>query len=143
MSGSARSAFRNLTIYVISFMCFLALSAEQLPIALTAKFIKVIASSSGVPSVICKDATIAAELTKIGVTLGESKIAWASSPADVKVQAATGKLVICGNLNELPMGGSIAIIEEGGRPAIYLNMANVTKSGVTLGDAILKMGKRI
>ena len=44
-------------------------------------------------------------------------------------------------LAEIP-GGCIAIIEEGGKPAIYLHMQNINASGVALSEAILKIGKQ-
>jgi hypothetical protein len=55
--------------------------------------------------------------------------------------AFKGKLIICPKLEWLPKGGSIAIVEEGGKPAIYLHMQNIGASGVTLSDAVLKIGK--
>ena len=128
---------------VIGLFLGLSLLGSDLPNDMKAKFTKIIASSSGATSVLCKDASVASELTKAGVTVGESKFVWASSTAEVKALAASGKLVICGKLDELPQGGSIAIVEEGGKPAIYLHMGNIAKSGVTLGDAILKIGKRL
>ena len=41
------------------------------------------------------------------------------------------------------LGGSIAVVEEGGKPQIYLHMGNLAASGVTLSDAVLKIGKRL
>ena len=38
-------------------------------------------------------------------------------------------------------GGAIAIVEEGGKPQIYINASNVKASGMALSDTIIKMSK--
>ncbi|HLO68804.1 MAG TPA: hypothetical protein VK188_17395 [Holophaga sp.] len=122
-----------------------AMSAGDLPADVQAKFIKILASSAGsAGKVACKNAALAAELGKQGVTADDgSKVAWAASEGEVKAMKAAGKLVICPNLAWLPAGGAIAIVEEGGKPQIYLHMGNIGASGVTLSDAVLKIGKRL
>ena len=120
--------------------------AFALPPDVNAKFVKILAASAQSSGVVaCKDAAVAAELEKLGVRIDASaKVAWAASAGEVKaLKAAGGKLVICGDLNQLPLGGSIAIVEEGGKPAIYLHMGNIGASGATLSDAVFKIGKRL
>lgn len=122
-----------------------SLAGGELPAEVQAKFIKILAASAGSPGkVACKDATLSAELGKAGVSADPaSKVAWAASEAEVKALKAAGKLVICGKLDWLPTGGSIAIVEENGKPQIYLHMGNIAASGVSLSDTVLKIGKRL
>jgi len=69
-------------------------------------------------------------------------VAWANSPEAASHKAA-GTFVICSKLDDLPKGGSIAIVEEGGKPQIYLHTGHISASGVTLSDSLLKIGKRL
>ena len=119
-----------------------SLSAADLPGALQAKFVKLIAASGGASAVACKDAAMAGEIRQVGFAVdGGSKVAYAGSEGDLA--AFKGKLIIVPKLEWLPKGGSIAIIEEGGKPAIYLHMRNIASSGVPLADSILKIGKKL
>ncbi len=122
----------------------MTLSAADLPPAIQAKFVKILAAAAGFPGkVICKDAEVMGELEKIGVAQdASSKVAWAKS-GEVAGLKAAGKFVICAKLDDLPKGGAIAIVEEGGKPQIYLHMGNISASGVTLSDSVLKIGKRL
>jgi hypothetical protein len=126
-------------------LAFTGLSAGDLPAETQAKFIKILASSAGsAGKVACSNAGLQAELTKAGIANdGGAKVAWASSEGEVKALKGAGKLVICGKLEWLPAGGAIAIVEEGGKPQIYLHMGNISASGVTLSDAVLKIGKKL
>jgi len=64
-----------------------------------------------------------------------SKVAWASSEVEVKALKAAGKLIICPRLEWLPAGAAIAILEEGGKPQIYLQMCHINDSGVVVSDS--------
>ena len=122
-----------------------SLNAAELPLELQARAIRLILKSSGVgDKILCKDGALAAELAKQGVTAdGGAKVAWANSEAEVKSLKNSGHLVLCGKLEWLPAGGSLAVVEENGHPAIYMHMSNIANSGVTLGDALLKIGKKM
>lgn len=122
-----------------------ALSAGDLPADIQAKFIKILATNAGsAGKVACKDPSVMAALGAAGMAADPAaKVAWAASDAEVKAYKAAGKMVICGKLEWLPAGGSIAVVEEGGKPQIYLHMGNIAASGVTLSDAVLKIGKRL
>lgn len=121
------------------------LPGGDLPPATTAKFISILAkSANSAGKVACKDGAIKGELGAVGMSADDgAKVAWASSESEVKALKAAGKLVICGKLDWLPAGGAIAIVEEGGKPQIYLHMGHIAASGVTLSDAVLKIGKRL
>lgn len=132
------------TVAMLS-LAFSGLAAGDLPGDIQAKFIKILASSAGSAGKVgCSNAGLAGELTKVGVAADSgSKVAWASSEGEVKALKGAGKLVICGKLEWLPAGGAIAIVEEGGKPQIYLHMGHISASGVTLSDAVLKIGKKL
>lgn len=117
----------------------------DLPPGIQAKFITIIANyaNSG-GKVHVKDPLVLSELSKLGVSHSDkSPLAWASNEADVKALKASGKMVVCGKLEWLPSGGSIALVEEAGKPQIYLHLGNINASGLTLPDAILKIGKKL
>lgn len=120
------------------------LSAGDLPAAVQAKFVKILCAAAGSPGkVACKDSEVLAELEKIGVAHdAAAKVAWGKG-GEVKALKAAGKFVICAKLDDLPAGGAIAVVEEGGKPQIYLHMGNIAASGVTLADSVLKIGKRL
>jgi hypothetical protein len=136
--------FAIVPLAIVGFSCS-ALSAGDLPADVQAKFIKILAgSANSAGKVSCKDAAVQGELSKIGVNNDPgSKVAWAGSDGEVKALKGAGKLVICGKLEWLQSGGSIAIVEEGGKPQIYLHMGNIAASGVALSDAVLKIGKKL
>ncbi len=130
---------------VAAALAFATLAAGDLSPDQQAKFIKILASSAGsTGKVACRDAALAGELAKLGMASDPgAKVAWAGSEAEVKALKAAGKLVICGKLEWLAAGGSIAIVEEGGKPQIILSMGNIAASGITLSDAVLKIGKKL
>ena len=111
---------------------------------LMAKFIKVIASNSGSSGKVdIKDADLAKALGGMEVAVDKSaKVAYATTEAEVKALAASGKLVICNRLALLPEGGSIAIVEEEGKPAIYLHTGHIQQSGAKVSASILKIGRQ-
>lgn len=121
------------------------LMGGELPADVQAKFVKLLAGYANSPGkVACKDGVLNGELAKLGVTSDAgSKVAWAASEADVRSLKAAGKLVLVGKLEWLPAGGSIAIVEEGGKPQIYLHMGNIAASGVALSDTVMKIGKKL
>jgi len=113
--------------------------AGDLPPDVAAKLIKIIASASG-GKVACRDATMKTALEGAGVTVdGDSKIVWATNPIEIKM--LKGRLVIVGRKEFLSAGGGIALVEDGGKPKIYLNQAAIAASGVTISDAIYKIGQ--
>lgn len=116
----------------------------DLPPELMAKFLKVICTHSGSSGRISiQDAALGKALDGLGVSSDKAaKVAWATTDADVKSLAAAGKLVVCNRLALLPEGGSIAIVEEGGKPAIYLHTGNIALSGAKVSGSILKIGKQ-
>ena len=127
--------------YLIALVLTTTAFAGDLPANMKAKLVKTIGSTIGATTITCKDSAVAAELQALGVSLGESKVVWAATAAEVKAHAGSGKLIIVGKLDELPLGGCIDIIEEGGKPAIYIHVLNVQKTNITLPDTVLKIDK--
>ncbi len=119
--------------------------AGELPVPLQAKFVKILCGSAGgATKVASKDASLNAEIAKIGLEVDAgSKVAWATSEGEVAAYKGAGKMVIVSKIDLLPKGGSVAVVEEGGKPQIYLNMGNIAASGVTISDTILKIGKQL
>ena len=125
--------------------CSGVLTAGDLPQDIQAKFIRIIAKQPGLNGQIaCSDPEMAKAITAAGSTVDAgAKLLYASSEAEVKSGKGAGKLVICGKTEWLPSGAGIALVEEGGKPSIYLHLGNSGASGVTLTDVIMKLGKRI
>lgn len=113
--------------------------AGELPLTLQAKFIKILVAGSGI---VCHGADLTNELKALGIAVSPSaKFAFAANESELK--AMKGKLIIVPSLDLLPKGGSIAIVEENGKPQIYLHMGNIAASGVVLSDSLLKIGKKL
>jgi hypothetical protein len=126
-------------------LAFQGLSAGDLPTVIQAKFIRILASSAGsAGKVNCSNPALLDELGKVGVISDPgSKIAWASAESAVKSLKAAGKLVICPKVEWLSVGGAIAVVEEDGKPQVYLHMGHISASGIVLSDSVLKIGKRL
>ena len=128
---------------LIVLAAFGPLTAGDLPPAVQAKFLGIISRSANCGGKV--DCHFDPTLSKgLGADNDpSSKVAWGTNEAQVKALKAEGKLVICPSLDLLPKGGSIAIVEEDNKPQIYLHLKNITLSGVTVSDAILKIGKKL
>jgi len=128
-----------------SVACVLALglNAQELPPETQAKFLKILLSSIGQFGFACSDAGFKGKLEAAGIAVAPGfKMAWAATEAEVKALKAAGKLVIVPALALLKDGGALAIVDEAGKPQIYINAAHVKASGMVLSDTIVKMAKR-
>ncbi len=134
---------RRFALVALSFLLTLGLGAEDLE--MQAKFVKVIVSSTGQFGICCNnDPALKVVLEKTGLSVSPGfKLAWAASEAEVKTLKADGRLVIVPKLAWIKLGAGIAIVSVEGLPQLYLNMANVKASGMTLPDAIIKIAKKI
>jgi hypothetical protein len=121
----------------------LALQAGELSPEQTAKILKVIASGCGEFQVNCKDAPLKAALSSLGISVEEgSPIVWCSTLPDAKANLAKGRLVVVGH-QDLLSAACIVVEEEGGRPKILINTANLRTCKLKLGDAIMKIGTKL
>lgn len=115
------------------------LPAGDVPLGVAARFVKIISSGK----VACKDGSMVAALGTVGCAVDPgSKFAWGSSEGEVKALMAAGKCVITSKVEWLSSGGTIAIVEEGGKPQMYIHTGNLGASGATLPEAVLKVSKR-
>lgn len=127
-------------LYLRLFACLISsvLMSGELPLGLQMKFVKIITSNAAIA---CKSVVVYDELRNSGIPLdNSSKFAYATTSAEV--MSMSGKLIIVPNLELLSKGASIALVEEGGKPQIYLHVANITSSGGKIPDMIYKIGKR-
>lgn len=133
---------RALRLSTLTLMATLPAAADVAP-DLQAKFVKVIARhASSKDRVAVTQAGLKAELEKLGVSIEASaRVAYAGSLEEVKAMAAERKLVVCGNLAWLPQGASIAIVEENGKPAIYVHTGNLEATGIKVAPAIMRIGR--
>jgi len=119
------------------------LQAGDLAAPTVARILRVISASGGADGrIACADGEVAAELGRLGVVVDpKSRIVWTVSEREVIQNATPGRLVICGQLGFLGKGAALAVTAEGGRPTFYLNLANMTSSGLTLPDSVVKISK--
>jgi len=114
------------------------------PLELETKFVKVLLASNGQFGFACNDPALKAKLEEAGVSVGPGfKFAWGSSEPEVRALKAQNRFIVCPTLDWLKSGGCLAIVEEDGRPQLYLHVANTKASGVTLSDAISKIAKKM
>lgn len=117
-----------------------SLLAGELPPEIAAKILKIIVTNAG-NKIACREPDLKAALEAVGVAVDDgAKVVWVTNPAQAKMLKTQGKLVVGPSPALLPAGGGIALVEDGGKPKILLQMANVSASGVTLPDALLKVG---
>jgi hypothetical protein len=122
----------------------LGAQAQSAPLEIQAKFVKVLLASSGQFGFACNDEGLKKKLEEMGVSVGPGfKFAWGSSEAEVRALKAQGRFIVCPNVDWLKSGGCIAIVEEAGKPQLYLHSANTKASGVTVSDAISKIAKKL
>ena len=122
----------------------LGMHAQTAPLEIQAKFVKILLSSAGQFGFACNDANLKAKLEAMGVSVGPGfKYAWGSSEAEVRALKAQDRFIICPTVDWLKSGGCIAIVEEGGKPTLYIHVANTKASGVTVSDAISRIAKKI
>ena len=128
----------------LALVATVGMNAQSAPVDTQAKFLKVLLSSSGQFGFACNDEVLKKKLEDMGVSVGPGfKYAWGSSEPEVRALKAQGRFIICPNVDWLKSGGCIAIVEEGGKPQLYLSTANTKASGVTVSDAIIKIAKKI
>jgi hypothetical protein len=121
----------------------LNLFAGELPTDTTAKLVRVVVNGSG-GKIACRDGAMKTALESMGVqTDTYAKIVWSSNPGEIKMLKGQGKLIISSQPSHLAQGAAIAIAEDGGKPKIYLHPGNLAASGITLSDAVLKMGEKL
>ena len=134
---------RSRCLLVIPLACVCGpLAAGDLAAPTLAKFIRVLLAGTATKGVACGDKELGGELANLGVaTDPEAKVVWTDTEKDLARLARQGKLIICGTKALLAEGAAVALVAEGGHPAIYVNMKSLAASGLTLPDSIMKIVK--
>ena len=120
------------------------MSAQSTSLETETKFVKVLLTSSGQFGFACNDPALKASLEAAGVSVGPGfKLAWGASEPEVVALKAQNRFIICPNVEWLKAGACMAIVEEAGRPQLYLHTANAKASGVAVPDAITRIAKKL
>jgi hypothetical protein len=120
------------------------LAAQGSPLEVEAKFVKVLLTSTGQFGFACNDEALKTRLEAMGVSVGPGfKFAWGMSEPEVVALRVQGRFIICPNVDWFRSGACIAVVQEDGRPQLYLSVANVKASGVAVPEAILKIAKKM
>jgi hypothetical protein len=110
---------------------------------LQAKFVKVMLTSTGQFGFACNEPALKAKLESMGVSVGPGfKLAWGASEPEVRALKAQGRFILCPNVDWLKDGASLAIVDAGGKPELYMDPANIKASGLPLPDAIAHIAKK-
>jgi hypothetical protein len=121
-------------------------SLAQTPVAFAvgAKLLRVITGTEGAAAkVACTHGEMGMELRRIGVQVDPaSEFAFAASEADLKTYLREGKLVVSNSLDLLRGGAVLAMVMEGGKPALYI-ATQATRDQQRLPPAIVKAAKRL
>ena len=133
---------RLLLVSIPLFCASLSLSAGDLAVPTVAKFLRLILPATGARTVACTGKELSVELANLGVGLNpESKCAWVETDKELPHMVKDGRVVICGSRSMFAGGASMAVVAEGGRPVIYVNLKALSGLGVTLPDNIMKIAK--
>jgi hypothetical protein len=135
----------RIALIAVAFLLTLGLGAQDLSPDVQAKFVKTLVSATGQFGFACNnDPDLKKALEAVGVSVAPGfKLAWAATEAEVKTLRADGRLVVVPKLAWLKLGAGIAIVEEEGKPQLYLHMANVKASNLNIPDAIIKIAKKL
>jgi hypothetical protein len=121
----------------------LALQASDLTPEVTARFLKVIATTSGQTRIACQDGAVKTALEAQGMPVeAGAGIVWCTSVTEARMQKQLGKLVVVGRRDLVAMA-CIVLEEEGGRPRLVLNTTNIRTCKITLGDALMRIGEKL
>lgn len=136
---------RRIWLSAVAFLLSFGLCAEDLAPDVQAKFVKTLVSATGQFGFACNnDPNLKKALEAAGVSVSPGfKLAWAATEDEVKKLKADGRLVVVPKLAWLKLGGSIAIVEEEGKPTFVIHMANAKATGMALPDTIVKIAKKI
>lgn len=131
-----------------AFLLLCALAApmaaqDKLPIPVAAKFLKIFCTTDGGSGkVACAQAEMKDELEKAGVSVdGGATFAWADSPGEMQTFLKESKVVVVSTLDLLRGGAQLAIVVEGGKPAVYISGSG--KANFKIPGTIKKIARSI
>lgn len=127
-------------------LCLGAASAsaqEALAPSLAAKFMNIISTSDGGDGrVACAPGEMAQELGKAGVKVDDGgTFAWANNPGELAAFQKQGKIVVVGSMDLLKAGAPLALVAQGGRPAVFISGPGRTNPRIP--SAVKKIARNI
>lgn len=135
---------RRTILPALILMAGTVLAAQGTPLEVQAKFVKVLLTASGQFGFACNDPALKSKLEALGISVGPGfKFAWAMSDAEVVALKVQDRFIVCPNVDWFKHGACLAVVQEEGRPQLYLSVANVKASGVTVPEAIVKIAKKM
>lgn len=116
------------------------LPAQDLGLDQVAHYLLIVAASAGSEGrVACRETDMAVELKRRGVSVdAKANVAWAFTAAQARDYGQEGKLVVCTSRALFREGGALAFERVGGRLTVFLNKANLARSGVKLPESFLR-----
>jgi hypothetical protein len=118
----------------------------QTPVAsaVGAKLLRVVAGTEGsTVKVACVNGEMGMELRRNGVQVDPSaEFAFACTDGELKTYAKEGKLVVTNSLELLRNGAVLAMVMEGGKPALYI-LSQTSRDQQRLPPTIIKAAKRL
>lgn len=114
--------------------------AQDLGLDQVASYLLIVAASAGSEGrVACREMDMALQLKKRGVSVdARANVAWAFTGAQARDYAQEGKLVVCTRRSLFGEGGTVAFERVGGRLVVFVNKANLERSGVKLPESFLR-----
>lgn len=140
-----RTLCRCLEIPVLMVAAAASVRAEGVPVPEAAKFLQILASSTGSEGrVACKELDMVFQLKRQDISVdAKANVAWSFTPDQTKFYAGQGKLVVCNSRKLFVDGGAIAFERIGGRLTIFIHQANLGRSGITLPDSFLRVAVKM
>jgi hypothetical protein len=116
-------------------------TAKELPAKTIARLLKIISGGQGVA---CQGGEVAVELTRLSIPVDPSaKVAFASTDGQVTRFRSDGKLVVCGRMEQINLGATLALVDESGAATIYIKKDNAAASHVAIPDSVLRIAKEV
>lgn len=118
----------------------LPVQAQDMGMDQVANYLLIVAASAGSEGrVACREMDMAIQLKNRGVSVdAKANVAWAFSASQAHAFAQEGKLVVCTKRSLFAEGGALAFERVGGRLIVFVNKANLARSGVKLPESFLR-----
>jgi len=136
--------FRKLGVAALAAGLALPGSAAEVPPKLVAKLLKVIVTTAegGNGAIECHDFEVKRELLALGVNVEDhGLVAWVTDPQSALKASVAHKLGVGSSLVLLDQGAALVIVNEGGRPTLYMSALLKDNAKVKPSDAVAKISK--
>jgi len=140
-----RTCARCVPALVLLALPTLPLAAEEVPVEEAAKFLRILATTSGSEGrVACKELDMVIQMKKQGISVdAKANVAWAFTSAQTKFYVEEKKLVVCSSRKLFAEGGAIAFERINGRLIILYHQGNLDKSGIHLPESFLRLAVKV